>query len=123
MRFDAEKEQEVGRAIRLAEMRAHEAIAGLDSAEAILRARPKREERTRAGAVDRLEQAVLAIRNEAARTRDPELFAYANAASRAWDDAESLRWQLAMSAMRIAFAMVRCSSRCCKHSSLARMYV
>ncbi len=102
MRFDAEKEQEVGRAIRMAEMRAHEALSGLDSAERILRARPKREERTRAGAVDRLEQAVLAIRNEAAQQNDPELFAYANEASRAWEEAESLRWQLAMSAMRIA---------------------
>jgi len=102
MRFDAEQEQEVGRAIRMAEMRAHEAMSGLDSAEAILRQRPKREERTRAGAVDRLEQAVLAIRNEAARTNDPELYAYANQASRAWEEAEALRWQLAMSAMRIA---------------------
>jgi RNA polymerase sigma factor (sigma-70 family) len=102
MRFDAEKEQEVGRAIRMAEMRTREALSGLDSAEAILRARPKREERTRAGAVDRLEQAVLQIRNEAARTNDPELQAYANEASRAWAEAEVLRWQLAMSAMRIA---------------------
>ena len=82
MRFDSEKEQEVGRAIRMAEMRAHEALSGLDAAERILRSRPKREERTRAGAVDRLEQAVLAIRNEAAQKKDPELFGYANEASR-----------------------------------------
>jgi len=102
MRFDAEKEQEVGRAIRMAEMRTREALSGLDAAESILRARPKREERTRAGAVDRLEQAVMCIRNEAAKTGDPDLHAYANEASRAWDEAEVLRWQLAMSAMRIA---------------------
>ncbi len=102
MRFDAEQEQQVGRAIRMAEMCARDALFGVDAAEAILRARPKREERTRAGAVDRLEQAVMAVRNTAASTADPELKAVAVKASRHWDEAESLRWQLAMSAMRIA---------------------
>ena len=75
---------------------------GLDEAEIILRARPKREERTRAGAVDRLEQAVMMVRNMAKRTNDPEVKAIAVQASRHWDEAEALRWQLAMSAMRIA---------------------
>ena len=102
MRFDAEQEQQVGRSIRMAEMRTRDALFGLESAEAILRARPKREERTRAGAVDRLEQAVLDVRNRAKSTKDPELIAIAQQASRHWDEAESLRWQLAMSAMRIA---------------------
>jgi RNA polymerase primary sigma factor len=102
MRFDAEQEQEVGRAIRMAEMCTRDALCGIDSAEAILRARPKREERTRAGAIDRLEQAVLSVRNQAQVTKDPELQAIANSASRYWDEAEALRWQLAMSAMRIA---------------------
>ncbi len=102
MRFDAEQEQEVGRAIRMAEMSAREVLAGFDVAEDILRARPKREERTRAGAVDRLEEAVLALKNTAKRTKDPETVAAANQAGRLWDEAESLRWQLAMSAMRIA---------------------
>ena len=58
MRFDAEQEQKVGRAIRMAEMCTRDALFGVDCAEIILRARPNREERTRAGAVDRLEQAV-----------------------------------------------------------------
>jgi RNA polymerase sigma factor (sigma-70 family) len=102
MRFDAEQEQKVGRAIRMAEMCTRDVLFGLDSAEAILRARPNREERTRAGAVDRLEQAVLAVKNQAKRSRDPELVAIATQASRHWDEAEALRWQLAMSAMRIA---------------------
>lgn len=79
-----------------------DALFGLDEAEAILRARPKREERTRAGAVDRLEQAVMMVRNRAKQTSDPEIRAIAVAASRHWDEAETLRWQLAMSAMRIA---------------------
>lgn len=102
MRYDAEQEQEVGRAIRMAEMSAREAVAGFDIAEEILRARPKREERTRAGAVDRLEEAVFAIKKEAKQTRDPETIEAATQASKRWDEAESLRWQLAMSAMRIA---------------------
>lgn len=102
MRFDAEQEQKVGRAIRMAEMSTRDVLFGLDDAEVILRARPKREERTRAGAIDRLEQAVLAIKNKAKRSDDPELIAIAQQASRHWDEAETLRWQLAMSAMRIA---------------------
>jgi RNA polymerase sigma factor (sigma-70 family) len=102
MRFDADQERDAGRAIRMAEMKTREVLAGIDLAEAILRARPKREERTRAGAIDRLEQAVLSVRNEARRTREPELIEQANLASRYWDEAESLRWQLAMSARRIA---------------------
>ncbi|MGB0638257.1 MAG: sigma-70 family RNA polymerase sigma factor [Myxococcota bacterium] len=102
MRFDADQERNTGRAIRMAEMKTREVLAGIDSAEAILRARPKREERTRAGAIDRLEQAVLSVRSEARRTREPELVELANQASRHWDEAESLRWQLAMSARRIA---------------------
>jgi len=102
MRFDAEQEQKVGRAIRMAEMCTRDVLFGLDSAEEILRARPKREERTRAGAVDRLEQAVLSVKNRAKQTKDPELLAIAQKANRHWDEAEALRWQLAMSAMRIA---------------------
>ena len=102
MRFDAEQEQQVGRSIRMAEMCTRDALFGLDEAEIILRARPKREERTRAGAVDRLEQAVMMVRNMAKRTNDPEVKAIAVQASRHWDEAEALRWQLAMSAMRIA---------------------
>ena len=102
MRFDAEQEPQVGRSIRMAEMRTRDALFGLEEAEAILRARPKREERTRAGAVDRLEQAVMMVRNRAKQTADPEIRAIAVAASRHWDEAETLRWQLAMSAMRIA---------------------
>jgi RNA polymerase primary sigma factor len=102
MRFDSEKEQEVGRAIRMAEMSTREVLAGFDVAETILRARPKREERTRAGAVDRLEEAVMALRTTAKQLQDAEMMAAANQAGRHWDEAESLRWQLAMSAMRIA---------------------
>jgi RNA polymerase nonessential primary-like sigma factor len=70
--------------------------------EEILLTRPKREERTRAGAIDRLGQAVMSLREQARRTKDPTMISLATTASRHWDEAESLRWQLAMSARRIA---------------------
>ena len=57
-RLTAEEEKEIARAIRRAERRAREAIAGLELAEKIVQRRPDRAERTRAGAVDRLEAAV-----------------------------------------------------------------
>ncbi len=92
----------MAREIRAAEYSVRDALAGIDAAEDILRARPKREERTRAGAVDRLQQAVLSIQNHARESRDPETVEAAVAASMHWDRAEALRWQLAMSARRIA---------------------
>ena len=102
MRFDGDQERDVARDIREAEHRAREALSGFDEAEAILRHRPKREERTRAGAVDRLQQAVVTIQMEARKNRDPETIQAATEASTHWDRAEALRWQLAMSARRIA---------------------
>jgi len=102
MRFDGDQERDVAREIRDAEHHARDALSGFDIAEDILRHRPKREERTRAGAVDRLQQAVLVMQNEARANKDPEVVSAATEASRHWDRAEALRWQLAMSARRIA---------------------
>jgi RNA polymerase primary sigma factor len=102
MRFDGDQERDIAREIREAEYKTREAMAGIDAAEAILRHRPKREERTRAGAVDRLQQAVLMCQSQARETRDPELVEATTEASQHWDRAEALRWQLAMSARRIA---------------------
>jgi RNA polymerase sigma factor (sigma-70 family) len=102
MRFDGDQEKDIAREIRDAEYQVREALSGIDSAEEILRVRPKRQERTRAGAVDRLQQAVLTIQNQARATKDPETVEAATSASHHWDRAEALRWQLAMSARRIA---------------------
>jgi RNA polymerase sigma factor (sigma-70 family) len=102
MRYDGDQERAVAREIRAAEYRVRESLSALEIAEDIIRARPKREERTRAGAVDRLQNAVLAVQNEARLNREPEVVAVATEASGHWDRAEALRWQLAMSAMRIA---------------------
>jgi RNA polymerase sigma factor (sigma-70 family) len=102
MRFDGDQERAIARDIREAEQHVQEALWGFDIAEDILRHRPKREERTRAGAVDRLQQAVLSMQSAARETRDPDTVQAAREASKHWDKAEALRWQLAMSARRIA---------------------
>lgn len=99
-RWTTEEECAVARGIRDAELKARDAVAGIPLAEDILRKRPTRAERTRAGSVDRLEAAVLAVQEAAAK--DPSLTEAARAATRAWAEAENLRWSLAMSAKRIA---------------------
>jgi RNA polymerase nonessential primary-like sigma factor len=104
-RLTAEEEKSMAREIRRAEQAAREAIAGIQSAENILMRRPDRAERTRAGAVDRLEEAVHAV-IRAARHNEP-LRDSSRKAARAWHEAESLRWRLAMSGRRIAHGEAR----------------
>jgi RNA polymerase sigma factor (sigma-70 family) len=104
-RLTAEEEKQMAREIRKAEQDAREAVAGIDEADAILMRRPDRAERTRAGAVDRLEEAVK-ITIKASR-KDPTLREYAHTAARSWNTAENLRWRLAMSGRRIAHGEAR----------------
>jgi RNA polymerase sigma factor (sigma-70 family) len=104
-RLTAEEEKLIAREIRKAEQSAREAVAGIDAAEHILRRRPDRAERTRAGAVDRLEEAVRAVAKDA--KKDETLKAYARRAQGAWQQAEELRWRLAMSGRRIAHGEAR----------------
>lgn len=104
-RLTAEEEKSIARAIRRAEQEAQDAILGLQNAEDILTRRPDRAERTRAGAVDRLESAVESVW-KAAR-KDETLKQRARAAKTAWAQAESLRWKLAMSGRRIAHGEAR----------------
>ena len=66
--------------------------------------RPDRAERTRAGAVDRLEEAVKATIK--ASRKDPELKEYARVAALA-EPSRDLRWRLAMSGRRIAHGEAR----------------
>lgn len=100
LRITAEEERDLARRIRTAEREARAAIAGIDEAEVILRKRPKRTERTRAGAVDRLIAAVAA--SEEIAKHDAEIRDDVRLAQRHLAEAESLRWELAMSARRIA---------------------
>jgi RNA polymerase sigma factor (sigma-70 family) len=104
-RLTAEEEKDIARAIRRAEDSARTAINGHGAAESILKKRPDRAERTRAGAVDRLEAAIEAAWR--AGKDDPEFKARARAAKGAWAQAESLRWRLAMSGRRIAHGEAR----------------
>lgn len=104
-RLTAEEEKAIAREIRKAEQAAREAVAGIDAAENILRRRPDRAERTRAGAVDRLEEAVRAVTRVA--RKDETLKPVARKAQAAWQQAEELRWRLAMSGRRIAHGEAR----------------
>ena len=104
-RLTAEEEKAIAREIRKAEQAAREAVAGIDAAENILRRRPDRAERTRAGAVDRLEEAVRAVGRTA--RKDDSLRPMARRAQGAWQQAEELRWRLAMSGRRIAHGEAR----------------
>jgi RNA polymerase sigma factor (sigma-70 family) len=104
-RLTAEEEKAMARKIRRAEQIAREAVAGIKDADDILMRRPDRAERTRAGAVDRLEEAVKAVQK--ASRKDKEIREYATTASTAWNDAENLRWRLAMSGRRIAHGEAR----------------
>lgn len=104
-RLTAEEEKAIARQIRRAEIHAREAIKGIEDAEHILKKKPDRAERTRAGAVDRLEAAVEAVWKMAREL--PEIKENARKAKMAWAEAESLRWRLAMSGRRIAHGEAR----------------
>ncbi len=104
-RLTAEEEKEIARQIRRCEADARQALKGARAAEDILKKRPDRAERTRAGAVDRLEAAVEATWKES--KADASLRLVARQARTAWAQAESLRWQLAMSGRRIAHGEAR----------------
>ncbi len=104
-RLTADQEKDIAREIRAAEAAARDAIEGNELAESILQRRPDREERTRAGAVDRLESAVEAVWRAA--KADVQFRQVARKAKGAWAQAEALRWRLAMSGRRIAHGEAR----------------
>jgi RNA polymerase nonessential primary-like sigma factor len=104
-RLTAEQEKEMARRIHRAEKRAKEAIKGIAVAEAALARRPKRAERTRAGMVDRLEDAINGVWKS--HRSDRTLKERAREAKQAWAEAEAIRWELAMSGRRIAHGEAR----------------
>jgi RNA polymerase nonessential primary-like sigma factor len=104
-RLTADQERDMARRIRAAEESAREAISGINIASEVLNRRPERAERTRAGAVDRLEEAVMMVTG--ACRKEPDLRMAAGRASAAWQEAENLRWRLAMSGRRIAHGEAR----------------
>ena len=104
-RLTAEEEKEIARRIRSAESDAREYVRDIEMAEEILSKKPDRAERTRAGAVDRLEAAVEKVWK--AGKKEPKLKDRGRRAKTAWAQAESLRWKLAMSGRRIAHGEAR----------------
>lgn len=101
IRLTAEEECQIARDIRGFERDARMHVAGIEPAESILRRRPTRAERTRAGAVDRLIEAVDALQ-EIQGQLDDEDRQCLRKAQHALRNAEEKRWELAMSAKRIA---------------------
>ncbi|MEO0603368.1 MAG: sigma-70 family RNA polymerase sigma factor, partial [Myxococcota bacterium] len=67
--------------------------------------KPKRAERTRAGMVDRLEEAVYEVWKQF--RNHPKHKLSARTAKQAWAEAEAVRWELAMSGRRIAHGEAR----------------
>lgn len=104
-RFTAKQEKTVAREIRSLEIRALDAVRGIGVADKILGRIPKRVERTRAGWVDRLEEAVEIVWN--ASREDAEIRLRARTARQAWAEADALRWKLAMSGRHIAHGEAR----------------
>jgi len=104
-RLTADEEKDMARRIHAAESAALSAIEDLEMAQEILQKKPDRAERTRAGAVDRLEAAVEAVWKQAGE--DKSLKIPARNAKTAWAQAESLKWTLAMSGRRIAHGEAR----------------
>jgi len=104
-RLTADEEKDMAREIRKSEKDAMDAVNQVEDAQEILTRKPERAERTRAGAVDRLEEAVFLVARLA--RKKPELRNQARQASAAWQEAENLRWRLAMSGRRIAHGEAR----------------
>ena len=104
-RLTADEEKEIARSIRDAEMRAMDAVTEVPEATEILTRRPDRAERTRAGSVDRLEKAVELVWKMG--KKDDAFKKMGRTAKGAWAEAETLRWQLAMSGRRIAHGEAR----------------
>ncbi|MCB9664292.1 MAG: sigma-70 family RNA polymerase sigma factor [Alphaproteobacteria bacterium] len=104
-RLTAEEERDLARAIHAAERRAVDALAGVEFAQKIIKRKPGRAERTRAGEVDRMEEAIEALWQKSKEQTD--LRDRARTAKGAWAEAEDLRWKLAMSGRRIAHGEAR----------------
>lgn len=96
----AAEEQELARDILAAEHRARAALEGIQALQGLLGARGKGSERTRAGAVDRLAQAVEVAR--ALGRTDRDAAARAEQAAAELRHAEETAWRLAWSERRIA---------------------
>ena len=104
-RLTADEERELARGIHMSEDRALTALSGIPYAEKVINRKPGRAERTRAGWVDRLEEAIELLWQRSRADNSHRIAA--REAKTAWADAERLRWELAMSGRRIAHGEAR----------------
>ncbi len=103
--LNAAEEIDLGRQIVAAERRVLDILDGVECVTDILSRVPSGRYKTRAGVVENLEEAVHTAW-EASRD-DPELRRRVREAMTRWNEAESLRWKLAMSQQRIAYHEAR----------------
>ncbi|MEQ1567798.1 MAG: sigma-70 family RNA polymerase sigma factor [Myxococcota bacterium] len=99
MELTADAEKDLARRIIRAEHRARKEVRDLPAVREVLQRRAKGSERTRAGSVDRLEHAIDEV---LAGKPDPSARERALTARASLREAHTLRWQLAMSGVRIA---------------------
>lgn len=104
-RLTADQERDMATKIRQSEEKAYNLIKDVPIAAEILSQRPDRVERTRAGAVDRLENSIKEL--EKLGKEDSNLRLKSRKVAGLWRVAENLRWTLAMSGRRIAHGEAR----------------
>ena len=105
IQLSIEEEQNIARQIHSAEDMAWEAIESIPQTLDILYEVPSRPERTRAGALDRLDRAIGFAQDLV--DSNPEYRGYVYQAIDAMKSTEDLRWQLAMSADHVAHGEAR----------------
>lgn len=102
-RLSSEEETNLTYAIFDEEKKVISALSEVEEAQVILNTTPVVKEKTRAGFVDRLQQAVEVAREHIR----PSTKKAVQAAETAWNQADTLRWRLAMSGRRIAVGEAR----------------
>ncbi len=104
-RLNADQEKEMATKIRNCEEEAIIILNKIPETFEILDKRPERVERTRAGKVERLHNAINEVQTMSKNR--PELRPISRKVNKLWRDAEQLRWRLAMSGKRIAHGEAR----------------
>ena len=117
--LNASEEIDLGRQIVSAERRTREILDGTPCVQEILSRVPSGRYKTRAGWVENLEEAVYTAWE--ASKKDESLRARAREAMASWNEADGLRWKLAMSQQRIAYHEARkLASRMMDRSDLSQ---
>ena len=105
MKMTLEKEIEIARAITVLETKVFRNIKTIPEATEILNQELSRPERTKAGAIDRLEQALIKAKEFS--KDNPEYTKIVRESTKAMKRSEELRWDLAMSAKHVAMGEAR----------------